>query len=290
MKTESPHSLHEHLRWVLDQLTLPHHPSDGEIHAIRTELKRSRAALRLMRGATGDAPYRRGNRRLRDAGRSLRQVRDTAAILKKIQKLQTDNSDGPVNEYCIRFKDLLIRRRNDWRQKLNLPESWHELWMISDIAEDLTQQPARMPEHASIEKGFRRCYRAGRRAMRVAARDDDLKAWHEWRKQVKYLANQAELVRLISGPKFRRLRRRADKLAELLGDDHDLAIIEVTAQQPQTCRALGEPPAALLKRIRAERRRLRAKIEPAGRRLYGQSDQQFKKWARRKLAALTAPD
>ena len=53
--------------------------SDERAHDARKQLKQARAVLRLLRAELGDTVYRRENRVLRDASRTISPLRDAKA-------------------------------------------------------------------------------------------------------------------------------------------------------------------------------------------------------------------
>src|SRR5580765_95868 len=62
-------------------------PSDEAMHQVRKDLKRARAALRLLREAVGEAAYARENHELRDAARPLASVRDATVALEAVREM-----------------------------------------------------------------------------------------------------------------------------------------------------------------------------------------------------------
>src|SRR5688572_18470539 len=62
-------------------------PGDETIHEVRKDLKRARAALRLLREAVGDAAYAQENAELRDAARPLSGIRDAVVTLEMVEEL-----------------------------------------------------------------------------------------------------------------------------------------------------------------------------------------------------------
>ena len=73
-------------------------------------------------------------------------------------------------------------------------------------------------------------YRRGRHALRKARKQNDSATLHEWRKRVKDLRYSAQmLTRKRPGDPnqqwIARLGARADELGELLGEEHDLALL-----------------------------------------------------------------
>ncbi len=77
----------------------------------------------------------------------------------------------------------------------------------------------------TIEEGIAATYRRGRRALRrVRARSTDERL-HEWRKAVKYLWYQVQLVHDAAPSILGPLGGHLDLLSEALGDDHDVAVL-----------------------------------------------------------------
>ena len=73
-----------------------------------------------------------------------------------------------------------------------------------------------------MKNGLRKTYKKGHQAAKIALRKPTTPHLHEWRKQTKYLRYQLELLR---PPLLKTLRRQCKKLAQRLGDDHDLAML-----------------------------------------------------------------
>src|SRR5688572_12596308 len=61
--------------------------TDANIHDARKQLKKSRAALRLLRDSMGEIAYRRENTALRDAARPLGVARDSKVLLAALDDL-----------------------------------------------------------------------------------------------------------------------------------------------------------------------------------------------------------
>ena len=81
---------------------------------------------------------------------------------------------------------------------------------------------------------------------------------HELRKRAKYLWYAAQIVRSAAPKNMKRIARRAHELSDLIGEDHDLALLAQRADERRDRfdegTAAGEL-AALTERRRAELRR-----------------------------------
>ena len=77
----------------------------------------------------------------------------------------------------------------------------------------------------AIASGLRRVYRRGLRGYHRAREDRTTEDLHEWRKRVKYLRYQMEALTPLQPVLIGGLATELDRLGELLGDDHDLAVL-----------------------------------------------------------------
>jgi len=135
----------------------------------------------------------------------------------------------------------------------------------------------RIPERPGItvvESDLQKIYRQGRQHMRRVARGKGgARGAHEWRKRVKDLRYAAEILDL------RPLARRADKLGELLGEEHDLVVLAGLLPPPGRAPFKGKrgkrARKALLERIARRRRRLRRRALREGERLYKRKPKRF---------------
>ncbi len=197
------------------------------MHETRKALKRLRALMRLLDGELGGGARARENAVLRDAARSLSGARDAAVMLSTLDALMT------------RHPRKLGRRRAvlDLRRRLRAEHARVERDTLADPgarAEVLGELHALRWRVGAwslsdrdgielIEADLERLYRQGRTRYRRVARGkgDRMIAMHEWRKRVKDLRYAAEMLGQ------RQLRRPCARwrLGELLGEEHDLAVL-----------------------------------------------------------------
>jgi len=87
---------------------------------------------------------------------------------------------------------------------------------------------------SSIGAGLKKTCQKARAAFRDAAADASAVKLHEWRKRVKYLRYQFEIPRPLWPGRLEELAGEADRMGELLGDDHDLVVMrqELTRDPP----------------------------------------------------------
>jgi CHAD domain-containing protein len=217
------HSLHDATVTALDGAIrcLNTGLDDESVHAARKACKRVRAGLRLLRDSLGTRVYRRENSRVRDAVKPLTAVRDACVLQRAARSL-------PVRSGALEraLKSVYVRER----QALERDGARVALAHLEAARASLVDLPPPDAEVDSAVAAIGRVYRAGRKALSTARSRDD-ESLHEWRKQSKYLLNELECLKSVFGISLTKRRRRADRLAEVLGDDHDLAVLSVMLER-----------------------------------------------------------
>jgi len=252
-------------------------PSEA-VHKARTSIKRVRTVLRLA----GGARHREANETLRRVGRTLAPLRD-AMVLPAVL-------DGLVRRYpaeidldeIIEIAERLAQRRAAASGEIEgadcpFADATGSLRAVRAQFED-SQRGADATSRGALLHDFRRLCTRGRRAHRRAAASRDSDALHAWRRRVKDLRYAAELLREADPSRLRRVEHAARELSDLLGDDHDLAVLaEQVGDHPHTH--------ALIGRRRGE---LQASAFELAAQLYATSPRRLAKRVRRRARTRTA--
>ena len=109
-----------------------------------------------------------------------------------------------------------------------------------------------------------------RRMVRDGSAIDDAsppEALHDLRKRVKDLRYAAQVARPVAPKRMRKLAKRANALADLIGDDHDLAVLREAAAE-RSATLTGDELAHLRELIDQRRARLQKRALKAAERLY----------------------
>jgi CHAD domain-containing protein len=128
--------------------------------------------------------------------------------------------------------------------------------------------PLERQELDSLAPGLRRIYRRGRRAYRSARDEPSTENLHELRKRVKDLWYAAQIVTPASPKPMKRLARRAHRLSDLIGEDHDLAMLAEHAIAHHDRFDDDTTVAGLVGLIERRRQKLQRKAMKLGQRLY----------------------
>jgi CHAD domain-containing protein len=304
---------------------MPADPAEERVHEARKALKRMRALLRLLENELGADAYDRDSAVVRDAGRRLAPARDAAVLLSTLDRLVERHPKRLGTRGGVQRLRAQLRREREGAAALALARAGRGGDVLDDLlalrARIAARQPLSVSSPASLEPAVARVYGMGRRRMRRAARSggrSNGRKLHEWRKRVKDLRYVAEMLERADPGKHERgghergghergghkrgghkrtrakaafvgrVARRADDLGELLGEEHDLAVlaerVRADAHDGRLPSTLGRGSRrALLKAIARRRRRLRKRALRDGARLYARPPKSF---ARRVIAAV----
>lgn len=208
------------------------------IHEARKRFKKLRGLLRLVRDGAPDL-YNGENARLRDAARSLSSVRDATALVETMDRLAGGGRYGEDQPTLYAIRHRLAARRDtvafgeeDLHAKISSAIAACEEGIDAVSSLSLRGNDAKI-----VGKGFGRSYARARKAHATAGASGDPADWHELRKRVKYHWMHVKLLRPL-WPGMMGLRaRRAKEGGDILGEEHDLAVLqELAARDPE---ALG---------------------------------------------------
>jgi CYTH domain-containing protein/CHAD domain-containing protein len=230
-------------------------PGDA-VHSCRKRFKRVRATVRLVRDELGADAYRQENAAFRDLGRRLSGPRDSQVLVETLDALCARHASGVPSGAFARLRAALA---DDYLEaERNLRENPTAAGpIIAELRAARTRVAAWRFQHNNVSglaPGFERVYRRGRRAFLAARKDPTDESIHELRKRSKDLWHAAQILGPTAPKTMKALADRAHRLSDLVGDDHDLAILSQQAdQRPE--RLIDEREAALLHALIARRRR-----------------------------------
>jgi CHAD domain-containing protein len=229
------------------------------VHGARKGVKRVRALIRLVRRGLPRDRFRAANLALRDAARRLSAARDAAVALATFDALVPAGDWPDLRAVLAAAADLAAAP--DARDAADLAAAADALTAARD---ELLVDLAGLDPTAGwdvLEPGLRDSYAGGLAAMQLAflAPGDD--AFHEWRKRIKDLWYQVQLLRGLCEPQMEALERLLAELGDRLGEDHDLAVLAA---------AVAAHP-GLEARIAGRRQELRARARELGVQVHAES-------------------
>ena len=128
-----------------------------------------------------------------------------------------------------------------------------------------------------MSRGVRRVYAQGRGEREWATWRPSVETFHSWRKRVKYLWYHAQLLRGMWPTLMTATADELDLLGDLLGKDHDLAVLGETVRREFPRAGAAATAAALERRIEERRAKLQAKAQVLGLRAYSERPGAFER-------------
>lgn len=214
-------------------LTLLDGPGDDveeAVHEVRKNCKKLRGLVRLVRPALGNA-YRPANVAFRDAARQLSSIRDAHALLETYDDLlaavRTSRTDGhDVSGAFLEVRGGLAARAA--AASASVAEGDERIRAARELIAGGRDQIDHWPLSNDVDVlagGLTKTYRRGRNRMRECLFRPTDEGLHQWRKRAKYTWYHVRLLRDAAPSVLKPLIGRFHDLSDVLGDDHDLAVL-----------------------------------------------------------------
>jgi CHAD domain-containing protein len=252
------------------------------VHTARKSLKQTRSLLRLARAALPPRVRRAENRALAELGRALSGARDADVMVAAFDQLAAQRPAIPVRSRDVLRRALIAPAPSSDNGAAGAVSPELSAARVADalraIESRVQDWPLTSDGWPALGPGLDHAYRRGRRALRTARSDPGLESLHEWRKRVKDHWYHLRLLSEVGGPALAGEAQDASKLADLLGEEHDLGVLE------EKLHAGAAPTAAreqMLERIDARRRELRARAFALGERVYAEKPPAHRRRLRR---------
>ncbi len=266
-------------------------PQDPEtaIHDVRKDAKKLRALLRLLQPSI-DRDVRRGeNGAIRSIAGGLSGSRDADVLAGLAADLHERAAGRTLEPAFAAVHDVLETRARAGRRERGEEVFATAITHLEALAERIEHWPLDDVRRRTLIDGLERSYRRGRKDLRDVRRHrGDAARLHEWRKRVKDLWYQERLLRDAWPGVLKAQAAELDELGELLGDDHDLAVLRGRLTEPGGVgTGIGEDLEPVVDSIDRRRDRLQGRALAVGARVYAERPGAF---ARRHRAYLRAPE
>ncbi len=205
----------------IDDQDIPRH---DVVHQVRKRCKKLRGLVRLVRPAFGKT-YKDANQMFRDAARRLSDLRDAKSMVVTCDDLlgyfqsQIDRSAfatirQSVNGDLQQIDDRDVAERlSQFRETMIAAKKSVKCWELSESGVD------------AIRDGFIKTHRRARNRLADAMEGYHSELLHQLRKRTKYHWYHLRLLGDVWPPVMKSYRRQAKKLSDLLGDEHDYAVL-----------------------------------------------------------------
>lgn len=243
------------------------------IHETRKCLKRTRALLRLVRPSLGEEAFRGLNAELRDIAQLLSPARDKEILRETAAKLEIA-SGGADNPAFATLKALIEAQRQQGG-RISGETAAKALEPLRAAKKRIASVVIEPADFRAIEKGLASSLKRARRCYAEAYASGASEDFHAWRKTVQQHWRHMQLVSRAWPALFGARVAMARRLSQMLGDDHDLAVLSAyVASLPDE--SLPAPGAHMLQKSIARRQKeLRAGAAPLGRMLLAGGSKEF---------------
>lgn len=237
-------------------------PDTAAIHRLRRSLKRARALARLLHGAVARRDTDAMGEELADIARPWGILRDAQVSNELLSELLGPAAAGSTPRGSTA---RLARLSGQTRRRLAACHSGVEGWNV---------KPG---DWAIVGEALRRAWRRARSAVPPDIPGATPQALHRWRRRVKLLQNELLVLTPLHDESVLRLLRDLDRLGDLLGREHDLAVLAARLRRGEIGLAAAVSRRSLFSAIRNERRDLRPSIEQLGVPLFAHSARHFER-------------
>lgn len=203
---------HEQIDIVLNGFGDESVPLDKRVHSLRARCKKMRGLLLLLQPKMGKA-FDVENQRYRSAAKELAVYREMEVHRKTIESLI-----GPQNvppSVPLEIPDEVIVR---------------SLTTLAICRDAVDGWPLDIEDFGDISRGFRRTYATAMDAWNATQSQQSDENFHNLRKYSKYHWYQIRILERLNKRKVRGRRQALRHLQLMLGDAHDLALLEAYLQ------------------------------------------------------------
>lgn len=266
----------EQVEGAISQLQRSDDLNEG-IHEARKHFKRIRALLRLARGALPPETYSSENQYFRDLGRLLSPVRDSAVYIETLDLLRNSYRALAADKALLQLRQQMVREHKavldefaqDERRRESLIES------LQGAGPRVTNWNFSGNEFSLFRTGLRRIYGLGRAERAAAFSRPTTESFHAWRKRVKYLWYHLQILQPLWPAQLKAMERECDRLADRLGEEHDLAVLMETPGVQELLTDRNASAELLRTTVSRERERKRRASIPSAQRIYMESAGRF---------------
>ncbi|MEB3210546.1 MAG: CHAD domain-containing protein [Leptolyngbyaceae bacterium] len=246
------------------------------IHDARKHFKKLRALVRLVRDEVGHDAYKRENVCFRDAGRKLSDVRDAEVRVETFDTLVAHYQESIDPELFQGIRHVLVEAYEATR-KSEGPSEQDIAAIVSDLeaARTRIQSWGIQDDWHALQDSLHRVYKRGYRDFADACENATPEQLHEWRKRVKYLWYHLRILSPIWPKVMKTLKKQTKKLADLLGDDHDLTVLRNFIADDPEAFSDDEQLGVLLALIQRRQLELQTQARFLGQRLYAEKPKAF---------------
>jgi CHAD domain-containing protein len=196
---------------------------DTPVHEMRKHLKKTRAALRLVRKEIGRGLFREQDHALRNVGRLTSEIRDAEVRLQTVRQLKEVTQRDGRGAYGKLEAMLTFELENfmaafaEWQTQavpmLEQAGSAIDRWTLDQF------------NCRQLSRAVQASYKRGRKALAKTAANPTAENFHAFRTKAKTLWYQLRILRPVNPVVLKTLSDDLHSLGDLLGRAHDLSFL-----------------------------------------------------------------
>jgi CHAD domain-containing protein len=245
------------------------------VHDARKCLKRLRSLIVLIRPGLPEPVYASLAERLRIIAKGLAPARDANALLDAINKLFGDAADDTEGTPIPALRNWLRERRQSAARSLEGSTASDAVKGLAGIRPALTRLAVYPDGFQSVAKGLRESYSGGRKALAKAFASGSAEDFHEWRKTLQHHWRHMQLLTPCWPSELSARVELSRGLSQILGDDHDIAMLQHLISAPTMSFASPDATTSFLKQCRSRQKALRRDAKMLGERLFAERSRPF---------------
>jgi CHAD domain-containing protein len=245
-------------------------PEQLDIHSARKSIKRLRALVSLTTSNTKSERSTKVDRQLRAVARRMSGERDHVVRAETLTALQKRYGLGGLATNAVQLEKGV-------RQKRRKKDSAALATEIAEIKRRFLKLPSKAMRVPKFIAATSRDYHDGKQTLRHLDFGADANDFHELRKHVQRQWRHMLLLEDIWPKEMATRAKLAKKLSELLGTDHDLAMLHDWLSQQHPSIIAEQERNGLSALTSAWQLDLRREALPLARRLYAESSRSFRK-------------
>lgn len=243
------------------------------VHQVRKRCKKLRALARLVR--PGFPSYKKENAFFRDLARGLSGARDAQVMCDAYARLVEEAAEAADGDRFAAIGTELERRREVAIAGLDEEH-------LKTVREALVEARARVDGwllqadgFGAVRPGLKATYKRCRQALDAAEKKPTAARLHELRKRAKYCWYDLRLLKHHLPAAFENRVAATSALGDLLGDDHDLAVLGAQIEADREAFGGKKLTKAFLKRIDGKRSMLQEEAFGLARSLFDDKPKAF---------------
>jgi CHAD domain-containing protein len=246
-----------------------------KVHQVRKRCKKMRGLLRLIRPVFPE--FKEENESFRDSARELSYVRDSQSMLECLDTLSTHYRTHVDAKMFKTIVTVLERRRERIAGDGSRLETKLERFRSDMLAalERLQSWGIDSEGFEAVEGGLRKTYRRAKKELAKAFADPTSENFHQWRKRVKYHWYHTRLLHDLWPEMLTVHIEAADDLSNILGDEHDLSVLQKTILEDVEPGNRGAAIQVIQRLIYQRRKQLQVQARIIGLRIFAETPKQL---------------